>query len=421
MKLKCLLGGCSLLFLTPGHALTLTEAVIKALEFNPTVKSLEASVDMGEARLDQSYADYHPKLSYQLERGLTRSTDKDWRDKIKSSVILSQVVYDFGRISNQIDARKHKLNVSRQTLNDGREKLALLTTKTFLEILKLEQVIGHVKENIVFYKRFLGILETREAAGASGKSDVQRLTSLGQNAELELIQYKTDLTFARKTFKSLTGIEPDNLIMPMLDDLVIEHTQDELVEFAVTRSYQVQAMHSAIESAKEERDKARADLYPTFKMKLEVNRENSLDTSEKWKTTEAGTVTMSYDLWDGFKTRRKIDETNAKVMQADYRMREATLSLEKKVQESYSSMMKLLDEKMVNDEALKTNQEIVDLYYKEFELGEKTLLDITTAQGDYHNSRVQSAVFQFDFYKSILDIRFFMNDVINTIRTLEDS
>lgn len=104
MKLKCLLGACTLMFLTPGNALTLTEAVIKALEFNPTVKSLEASVDMGEARLDQSYADYHPKLSYQLERGLTRSTDKDWQDKIKSSVILSQVVYDFGRISNQVDA-----------------------------------------------------------------------------------------------------------------------------------------------------------------------------------------------------------------------------------------------------------------------------------------------------------------------------
>ena len=421
MKLKYLVGVSSLLLLTPAHALTLTEAVDRALEFNPIVKSLEASVDVNKARLRQSYSGYQPAITWQAEKGKSRSTGSKWEDKTKSTVSLNQVVYDFGRISNTVDSRKHKLTAAEHTYKDGSEKLALLTTKAYLEILKLEEVIDFVEENIAFYKRFLGILETRNEAGAASKSDVQRLNSLSQNAELELIQYKTDLTFARKTFKSLTGIEQDNLTSPVLDGIVIEHTLEQLVEFATSRSYQIQALKANIHSAEENRDKAKSDLYPSFGLKLETTREFSQDTSAAWKTTESGLVTMTYKLWDGFKTRRKVDESNARVMQAEYRLREAALTLEKKVEEAYSSTLKLMDEKVVNDRAMETNREIVDLYYKEFELGEKTLLDITTAQGDYHISRIQSAVFQYDFYKSVLDIRFYLNDVINTIRSLQDS
>ncbi|WP_257254500.1 MULTISPECIES: TolC family protein [unclassified Endozoicomonas] len=420
MKLKSLLGVSLLILISPVSALSLPEAVNKALEINPTLKSLEATVEVGEAQLDKSYANYHPKVTLQLESGKSNNSDSSWQQKRKSSVTLNQVLYDFGRTSNQISARKYKLNAYQQDLNNGREQLVLLTSNTFLEILKLEEVIRYIKENIAFYDRFLGILETRNQTGASSKSDVQRLTSLSQNAQLELIQYQTDLTFARKTFKSLTNIEPENLTIPSLDGLVIKQTPKELVEFATTRSYQIQSLRKNIEFAKENRDKARSDLYPKFDLKIETNRENSLDTNGKWSSTQAAGITMSYDIWDGFKARSNVDETNAKVMRANHQLREATLALEKEAEEAYSAMLKLRDEKAVNKEALETNREIVDLYYKEFELGEKTLLDITTAQGDYHNSRVQSAVFRFEYYKSTLKIRYYLNDVINTVRSLAD-
>ncbi len=137
MKLKCLVGVSSLLLLTPAHALTLTEAVDRALEFNPIVKSLEASVDVNKARLRQSYSDYQPAITWQAEKGKSRSTGSEWEDKTKSTVSLNQVVYDFGRISNTVDSRKHKLTAAEHTYKDGSEKLALLTTKAYLEILKL--------------------------------------------------------------------------------------------------------------------------------------------------------------------------------------------------------------------------------------------------------------------------------------------
>ncbi|KEQ11317.1 hypothetical protein GZ77_25865 [Endozoicomonas montiporae] len=400
--------------------MSLPEAVNRALEVNPTVKSLEDLVDIGKAQLDKSYADYHPKINVQFEGGQSKNSTSNWQRKRKSSVTLNQVVYDFGRISHQIDARKYKLSHHQQNLSDGREQLALLTASTYLEMLKLEEVIKYIKENIAFYKRFLGILKIRNETGASSKSDVQRLSSLSQNAELELIQYQTDLTFARKTFKSLTNMEPENLTTPMLDGLVIEQSPEELVELATTRSYQIQSLRKNIDFAKENRNKARSGLYPKFDLKIESKRENSLDTNRQWSTTQAGGITMSYDVWDGFKARRNVDESNARLMRANHLLEEATLSLEKQADEAYSAMLKLKDERAVNDQALETNREIVDLYYKEFELGEKTLLDITTAQGDYHNSRIQSAVFRFDYYTSVLKIRYYLNDVINTVRSLNE-
>ncbi len=304
-------------------------------------------------------------------------------------------------------------------MSGGKEKLAQLTVSAFLEILKLEQIIEHVEDNIAFYKQFQEILQKREEAGASAKSDVQRIISLVQNSELELIGYKTDLSFAKQTFKVIVGAEPKDLEVPMLDSLTMDLSIEQLLEFALEQSYGILAKRATANAAEQDLKKSHSDLYPKVKLDLEIGREKSKDTAEVWQTTESGTVTFSYDIWDGSIARHKVDERQARFMRAEYQVDEAKLTVEQQVREAYNAMLKLQDEKKVIDASLENNEQIVALYYKEFELGEKSLLDITTAQGDYHISRIQSASFYYDYYKSMFDIYFFLNDVISTVNKLD--
>ncbi|WP_263080627.1 TolC family protein [Endozoicomonas sp. Mp262] len=427
MRITAILATGLLVIATDNNALSLQDAVGKALDFNPNVKSLGAAVDTNDARFRQSMGAYQPVIKIKMDKGANRKTNGgnepasagDWYNKTKSTLTLSQILYDFGRISSQVRARSFSLQASQHQLDSGKEKLAQLTASAFLEILKLEQIIKHVEDNIEFYNQFLEILEKREQAGASAKSDVQRILSLVQNSELELIGYKTDLSFARQTFKVIVGEEPKDLEVPVLDALTMDMSIDQLLEFALEESHSILARKATADAALQNLEKSRSDLYPKIKLDLEVARERSKDTSETWQTTESGTVTFSYDIWDGSIARRKVDEKQAQLMRAQYQVDEARLAVEQQVREAYNAMEKLKDEKKVIDASLENNAQIVELYYKEFELGEKSLLDITTAQGAYHTSRIQSASFYYDYYKSMFDIYFFMNDVIATINRLD--
>ncbi len=69
MKTKAILATYSLLVATNSAALSLKEAVDLAVDFNPNLKSLIATVDSNDARLKQSMGAYQPAIKFKVDKG----------------------------------------------------------------------------------------------------------------------------------------------------------------------------------------------------------------------------------------------------------------------------------------------------------------------------------------------------------------
>ena len=164
--------------------------------------------------------------------------------------------------------------------------------------------------------------------------------------------------------------------------------------------------------------KSLRDLYPDITLEASVVNEQSLKTQNNWNTDQRVALVLSYDLWDGKRTRHKSDESRSQLMRSRYQMEDYLKTLERDIREAFSTMQRLKEEKVVNAKTLDVNRQIVELYKKEFDLGQKNLIDITTAQGDYHKSRVDSVYFYYEYYSSLLSVMFYLNNVTRQVSQL---
>ena len=416
--------GCRLLaagFLTlasPVWSLTINESVRLAMETNPIAKTLNIDVEAGEARLKQKESGYYPQISLSAEGGSSRSTGKTWTSHTRSSLDLTQMVFDFYKTRHQIESTEFKLKNKEFLRKEGRQRLALLVSKAYLEVLKLRQILALMDDNIAFYERLLEQMQQREKAGASSFSDVQRIQSLLQNARTIQVAYQSDNTFAREAFTLIVGQAPDNLVIPALEKMNVSLNLPGVITRTLASYYGVMAKRQNIESARSSLAESRSERYPDISLKASVSSEHSLQTLSKWKTDNKMLVVLSYNLWDGGNLEQRISENHSLFLRSQYQLDDYLKNLEKDVREAYNSMQRFREEKRLNSEALAINKQIVQLYREEFDLGQRNLIDITTAQNDYHKSMVDSVYFHYEYYSSMMNIMFYLNKVTESVSKL---
>ena len=204
-------------FSSPVWSLTLNESVRLAMETNPIAKTLNTDVAAGKARLKQKESAYLPQISLSAEGGSSRSTGTSWTKHTKSTLEVTQLLFDFYKTKHQIKSSEFKLKNKQYLFKEGKQRLALLVSKAYLEVLKLSRILKLMDDNIQFYETLLEQMQEREKAGASSYSDVQRIQSLLQSARTIRVSYQSDSTFAREAFALIVGQPPQNLVLPLLE------------------------------------------------------------------------------------------------------------------------------------------------------------------------------------------------------------
>ncbi|MCW7552617.1 TolC family protein [Endozoicomonas gorgoniicola] len=413
-----LLAACSVALASPVWSLTINESVRLAMETNPIAKTLNIDVEAGEAKLKQKESGYYPQISLSAEGGSSRSTGKTWTSHTRSSLDVKQMVFDFYKTRHQIESTEFKLKNKEFLRKEGRQRLALLVSKAYLEVLKLRQILALMDDNIAFYERLLEQMQQREKAGASSFSDVQRIQSLLQNARTIQVAYQADNTFAREAFTLIVGQAPDNLVIPALEKMNVSLNLPGVITRTLASYYGVMAKRQNIESARSSLAESRSERYPDISLKASVSSEHSLQTQSKWKSDNKMLVVLSYNLWDGGNLEQRISENHSLFLRSQYQLDDYLKNLEKDVREAYNSMKRFREEKRLNSEALAINKQIVQLYREEFDLGQRNLIDITTAQNDYHKSMVDSVYFHYEYYSSMMNIMFYLNKVTESVSKL---
>lgn len=398
--------------------MTLGEAVERAIQSSPIIRILKTDIDTSQARLQQVRGAWHPQIHLKMEKGTSRTRETTWTNLSRSRVQLTQMLYDFQKTAYQSESGEHTLDEKRQKLLEGEQRLALLVAKAYLELLKLNRVLSLIDQNIAAYEAFLVIMEKREDAGVASFSDVQRITGLLQQIRKERLSYLADKQFALEAFTLIVGQAPDTLVLPELERLAISASEEEILQQAKAVYFGVQARKYQLRSARATLNESRRALYPQINLEASMANDQSLDTRGEHSMERQVRLVVSYHLWDGFIARNKVNEKKSLFMRSQFQLDDYLRTLEREVSEAFSAMARLKEEQVANAQSLSVNRDVVELYRKEFALGQKSLLEITVAQSDYHQAQTEDVTLYFDYYISVLGVLFYMNAVTQQIQQL---
>ena len=397
--------------------MTLNEAIELSIKTNPITKTLEADVGISEAGLQRLRGERkQPLVTLTFEQRAGKAEAQPWENTSTSKVEIKQLLYDFHRTKYQIDSAKAQVGTRSFMFEESKERLALLVSRAYLEVLRLDLTLNLVAENIAEYARLLETMYQREAAGVSSYSEVQKVAALLEGAKKERIRFSADRDFAVEAFTLIVGAPPYELEMPDMESWPVVDSLDELLRLAKTDYYGVKAKNLEYGSARSQLLASRRDLFPTLSFEANLSGKYSDVDDNDWSVDQSAKLVLSYNLWDGSVTRQQIRENELTLQRTDYQREEYLNNLERDVKDQWRTLQRIKEEKAANDNYLKVSEEVVQLYRQEFELGQQSLLDISTAQQDLHRSRTEDVRLYFAYFNSVLNILLYQNAVIKQVK-----
>ena len=194
------------------QAMTLQEAMVQALEFNPTIAAARAS--LGEVQEDkrQAFASFLPTLAvtgtYDIQRRSTLTDVANTTHPRQVGVTLSQPLFNGGgNLAAYKSARQSALQ-EENALATQIQTTLLATVEGYMDFLTGQDVLTQRQNLVGVLEKQLLAAQVRFEQGDVTRTDVEQARARLASARADVMQADADLTSAEERLRVLLGELP---------------------------------------------------------------------------------------------------------------------------------------------------------------------------------------------------------------------
>lgn len=380
------------------QAYTITDAIKQAVHTNPGVTEAAANRRATEAELRQNQGTLLPQVRLRADYGPEKLTRHDispapagdgvWRkDSREASIVVRQLLFDGLASINEIWRQTARVDAAAARVHERTELIALDAAEAYVDVVRYTRLIQLAQENVAAHRSLAGEVEQRYSGGRSGEGDLQQAQERLSGAEAVLAEFRIRLDDARAKYRRTVGLEPYNLRFPnRLPGL--PGSKDDSLAVALRHNPTLRAAASDAEAARYGFRATSGAFLPTIS--LEGSASKGVDSQDVLGRREdlSGKIVASWDIFRGGQDMWRRAEM------AD-RMIEQTQRLARLQRDAFESLDKAWAARTLSSERLAAlNRQstaafkVIGAYTKEYELGQRTLIDLLDARNSYFNSLV---------------------------------
>ncbi len=255
----------------------------------------------------------------------------------------------------------------------------------YFNVLREQQTLKALLENISIFEERLKIAETRLQVGSSPKTDVlQAKLDLNEQKSL-IIQQSAAIAVAKSQLDQLLGRESGNdftveEVTPALDSL----NYDSLKNTILKNNIDLQAIQRNINIAKYGVKEARSAQYPTLALGSAYNfaKTNSQAGFTLFNQNLGfnGGLTLSWNLFNGFNTRRIISNSKLNLSSTELRLKDFQATISAQFVSAWNNFNTARQQYILEQESNTLAQENVDIMLERFRIANATTIDLKLAQ-----------------------------------------
>ncbi len=401
MKLK---NTCTLIVLTfaalAAQGQSLKDAAQQAVLTNPEVLARWHAFEAANNERAAGAGAFLPRLD--LTAGAGRD---DYDDPLKtnrlsrhsSSLTLTQTLFDGALAFNDVARLDHQRMARLYELRDTSETVVLDVVRTYADVLRYRRLLELAEENYIRHRAVFMQIQKKTQAGVSRRVDLEQIAGRLALAESNLLQETANLHDVSARFQRLVGVVPANTLEPMtaLTAAMPQNAGAALGGALKTHP----ALLAAVENVRAN-DKAtsmrRATYAPRVDLRLRSDRNGNLSGVAGRTSNEAVEVQMSWNLFNGFtdisRVRQQADLINVARDQRDKACRDIRQTL----LIAYNDTVKLTEQLSYLDQHQLSIEKARDAYRKQFDIGQRSLLDLLDSENELFQSKRAYANAEYD-------------------------
>lgn len=372
--------------------LTLKEAAQNAVLNNPEVLARWHTLKAADGERGVSAGGMLPKVDVAAgsgsERRNTAATVGTRFDRNSASLTITQLLYDGFATRNDIKRLDHARLVRLFEFFDTSESVALEAVRAYYDVLRYRDLVRLAEENFVQHRSVFNQTERRVKARVARAVDLEQISARLALAEANLLTETSNLHDTTARFQRIVGLMP-TAEMPVPAALIQDIPAD--ATGAIREAQQRNgALRAAIENVRSSNAAlaSRSGAYqPRFDLRLRREQGNNLNSIPGNSDTTVAEVVMSWNLFNGFSDRAR-ERQFAEQLNVAKDLRDKTCrDIRQTLLIAYNDARKLKEQLGYLDQNKVSVEKARNAYRQQFDIGQRTLLDLLDTENELFQAR----------------------------------
>lgn len=389
------------LVLTAGTAaaksgFSIIDAIHQAVQTNPGVGEAAANRRATETELRQNQGTLLPQVRVEAEIGPQRMdrhisptplANRQWISGRQASVAVRQLLYDGFFSINEIWRQAARVDAAAARVHERTELIALDAAEAYIDVTRYLRLIDLANRNVQTHRGILSNVRARFEGGRTGEGDLSQSQERVSSTEAVLAEFRQRLDEARAAYRNAVGLEPFNLSFPgRLRGL--PRSKDDALAVALRGNPTIQAAGLDAKAAKHGFDATAGQFGPSVSLEGRALAGVNTGNLEGHREEYSGKVVLSWDIFTGGQTSWRRAEAAERMIEQTERharlQRDAFESLDK----AWAARTITADRAAALNRQVDSARKVVAAYSKEYELGQRTLIDLLNAENQLFNALV---------------------------------
>jgi adhesin transport system outer membrane protein len=375
--------------------LSLEQAIRRAVSTNPAVGEASANKRATEFELRQSQGGLLPQIRVQADIGpertrlydITTTRSEKYVAGRQANLVVRQLLFDGFATTNEIWRQTARVDASSWRVQERAELVALDTVQSYTDILRLREMIDQASRNIQIHRKLLSDVQARFNGGRAGRGDRDQVQERVFAAEAARAELQQRLGESVALFRRAVGQEPLGLSWPgRARGLPADRAG--ALNVALAHNPTLRAADSDLDAVRAQRAGANSTNLPTVALEGRAEYgKNSRDNTGRYDDL-SGKLSASWLIYSGGTDTARQYELAERVTEQSLRFDVLRRQAFESIDKAWSTRAAFGERVRALSRQVEASVRVVEAYRSEYELGQRTLLDLLNSEQSLYNARV---------------------------------
>ncbi|MBI5784832.1 MAG: TolC family outer membrane protein [Rhodocyclales bacterium] len=344
-----------------------------------------------DAEKDVAFGGYLPRVDLAAGTGRENRDDPIMvRDYSRHSTTLSltQMLYDGFATRNEVQRLDHARQVRYFELLDASETVALEAARAYVDVLRYRKLVALAEDNYIRHRAVFEQIQKKAQAGVARRVDLEQAAGRLALAEANLLTETSNLHDVSARFLRLVGAAPaqDMAGAPALTK-GLPGDPAAMLQAALNRNPAIQGAIENVRAADSAVDVRKAAYQPRVDLRLKNERGSDLNGYIGQTDNRTAEVVLSWNLFNGLSDMaRSRQYADLRSVAKDVRDKTCR-DVRQTAAIAYNDTRKLSEQLTYLDQHQLATEKARDAYRKQFDIGQRTLLDLLDTENELFQAK----------------------------------
>lgn len=372
----------------------LKAAAQKAIQTNPEVTARFNAFRAAGNEVDVARGAYYPRVDLNADIGRSRDSIDSRSPKDQSlsrtgvGVSLTQLLWDGRLTQTEVSRFDHARSSRYFEFVEATEQTALEASRAYYDVLRFRRLVLLAEDNYVQHKVSHDQIQNRFKAGVGRGVDVEQAAARLALAETNLSTETANLHDVVARYQRVVGeAPPEQAVLGAGLTQGLPASTGEVQTQATLRNASISAAVENLRALRSQSEGQRSAFQPRIEARARGNEGHNLNGLQDQRREAAAEVVLSWNLFNGGSDQARVRQFADLVTQAADLRDRTCRDTRQTAAIAFNDTLKLVEQLRYLERNVVAIERARDAYRQQFEIGQRSLLDLLNAENEVYTAR----------------------------------